>query len=271
MEIAVSGLRVFAHTGGVDLRPGQTTVMLLHGAGNDHTIWRFMTRRLAGRGRPVVAPDLPGHGKSEGPALASVEDMATWCLDFADAVGAGDLVVVGHSMGSLITMEVATRAPQRVVGVALLATAEQMDVHEDLQSAADRLDGSAADLIVGWTHSGRSRFGHHEAPGMWMAGVNRRLLERNADALPTDLKATAAWDGAAAFSAVDVPTLIVVGERDRMVPARLGRQLRDTLADVELVEVPGGSHASLYDHPSEVVPPLITWFDTLEHRREARD
>lgn len=271
MEVAVSGSSVFAHTGGVDLQPDGTTVMLLHGAGNDHTIWRFVTRRLAARGRPVVAPDLPGHGKSEGPALASIEDLAGWCLAFADVLGVGDLVLVGHSMGSLIAMEAATQAPQRVVGVALLSPAERMDVHEDLQSAADRHDGAAADLIVGWTHSGRSLFGHHESAGIWMTGVNRRLLERNDASLPTDLKATSAWEGATAFASVDVPTLIVVSERDRMVPARFGRQLGDILPDAQLVEVRGGSHASLYDHPGEVVPPLIAWLGTLGGLWETRD
>ena len=271
VEVTVSGRTAFAHTGGVDLPTGGTTVMLIHGAGNDHTIWRFVTRRLAARGWPVIAPDLPGHGKSEGPSLTSIEDMAAWCVDFADVAGAGELVVVGHSMGSLIAMEIATRAPRRVSGAALIAPAQQMDVHEDLQSAADRQDGSASDLIVGWTHSGRSRFGHHESAGMWMAGVNRRLLERNAPALPTDLTATSAWDGADGFAASGVPTLIVVSERDRMVPARFGRQLRDSLLDARLVEVPGGSHASLYDHPQEVVGPLIDWLGRLSGRPEARD
>lgn len=267
----VSGRPAFAHTGGVDLQPGGATVMLIHGAGNDHTIWRFVTRRLAGRGWPVVAPDLPGHGKSDGPTLTSIQDIADWCLAFADAAGVGELVVIGHSMGSLIAMEVATRVPQRVRGVGLISGAQQMDVHEDLQSAADQENSAAADLIVGWTHSGRSRFGHHESAGMWMAGVNRRLLERNAAPLPIDLKATSAWDGAEAFATVDVPTLIMVSERDRMVPARAGRQLRDTLSNARLVEVPGGSHASLYDHPQEVVGPLIAWLGTLDSRRETRD
>lgn len=271
MDVTVAGRRVFAHTGGGDPGSAEPTVMLLHGAGNDHTIWRFVTRRLAARGWPVVAPDLPGHGKSDGPPLPSIDAMAGWCVDFADTAGWGDLVMVGHSMGSLIAMEVATRVPERVRGVALFAPAERMDVHEDLQSAADRQDGAAADLIVGWTHSGRSRFGHHEAAGMWMAGVNRRLLERNAGSLPTDLRATSAWDGAAAFAERDVPTLIVVSERDRMVPARSGRQLLATLPDARLVEVPGGSHASLYDHPQEVVRPLIGWLGTLDDVRMTRD
>ena len=271
MEVAASGRSVFAHTGGVDLRPSGATVMLLHGAGNDHTIWRFVTRRLAARGWPVVAPDLPGHGKSEGPALTSIEDMAGWCLDVADAIGAKELVLIGHSMGSLIAMEAATLAPQRVTGVALFAAAERMDVHEDLQSAADRHDGTAADLIVGWTHSGRSRFGHHESAGMWMTGVNRRLLERNDASLPIDLKATSSWDGAASFASLHIPTLITVSERDRMVPARFGRQLWDTLPNAQLVEVWGGSHASLYDHPEEVVPPLIAWLGTLDSLRETRN
>ncbi|MFP5332656.1 MAG: alpha/beta fold hydrolase [Acidimicrobiia bacterium] len=258
MRVAVGGVDAFVHTGGGGLSGGNELVLLIHGAGNDHSVWRFATRRMAGAGLAVVAPDLPGHGKSAGVPLEAIREMASWTLALADALGYRAVVPIGHSMGSLIAMDMAAQAPGRVGRLALIATADRMFVHPDLQAAADRVDPLAADLIVGWTHSGRSRFGHHDSAGMWMPGVNRRLLERNAEALGADLAACVMWEGASAFAAAGKPTLVIAGSGDRMTPSRAGRRLAE-MVGARFVEVKNGSHASLYDHPQEVIDPLIDW------------
>lgn len=259
MDLIVDGRRVFVHTGGVVPDCSKGAVLLVHGAGNDHTIWRFLTRRLAAAGYPTLAVDLPAHGKSEGLALESIESMADWCLGVVDAAGGSQVTVIGHSMGSLIAMQIAATAPTQVRGLALYATTERMGVHPDLQAAAEREDRLAADLIVGWTHTGRSRFGHHTAPGLWMAGANRRLLERNAGSLATDLAACSAWDAAGVAEAIKMPTLLVLSEHDRMVPARFGRRMADSIPDSEVIMVADGSHASIYDHPELAAGPVVDW------------
>ena len=271
VELTLGDQQVFVHTGGGELDPSSGVIMLIHGAGNDHTIWRFVTRRLAAGGFPVVAPDLPAHGKTSGPALESIESMSEWCWKVVDELGAEQATLIGHSMGSLITMQMTVDEPGRVRAAGLFATAERMAVHPDLQRAADELNPLAADLIVGWSHTGRSRFGHHTAPGVWMAGSNRRLLERNAGSLGCDLVACSTWDGAGAFAELHVPTMIVEGERDRMAPSRAARPLYEHLPHAVWVEVPGGSHASLYDHPEAVVGPLVTWLEGLRARPVGRD
>lgn len=259
MELVVDGRRAFVHTGGVVADCSQGAVLFVHGAGNDHTIWRFLTRRLAAAGYPTLAVDLPAHGKSEGPALGSIEEMAEWCLAVVDAAGGRQVTVIGHSMGSLIAMQVAATAPAQMRGLALYATTQRMGVHPDLQTAADHEEKLAADLIVGWTHTGRSRFGHHVSPGLWMAGANRRLLERNAGSLASDLLACSAWDASTVAEGIKTPTLVVVSEHDRMVPARLGHRLADSIADSEVFVVADGSHASIYDHPELASEPVVDW------------
>lgn len=258
MRVGLAGGDAFVHTGGVERLEGAELALLIHGAGNDHTVWRYATRRFAAAGLAVAAPDLPAHGATPGPPLHSIGEMADWCLSLVDALGFTRVVPVGHSMGSLVAMELAVRSPDRVDRVGLIAPAEKLAVHPVLQDAADRLDPLAADLILGWTHTGRSRFGHHPSPGMWMTGVGRRLLEHNAEALGPDLAACAAWDGAVAFEALGKPTFVAVGQHDRMAPARGGLAVARGVG-ATVIEVPAGSHASLYDHPGEVVDPLIGW------------
>lgn len=260
MRVGVGAGEAFVHTGGIEVLEGEELALLIHGAGNDHTVWRYATRRLAAAGMPVAAPDLPAHGVTPGPPLVTIGEMAAWCLRLSDALGFDKVVPVGHSMGSLVAMEMTNLAPNRVDRIGLIAPAERLAVHPVLQAAADGLDSLATDLIIGWTHTGRSRFGHHLSPGVWMPGFGRRLLEQNAAALGADLAACAAWDGAQAFEARNVPAFVVVGQRDRMTPARGGLALAEAVG-ATVIQVKSGSHASLYDHPREVVEPLIGWLE----------
>src|SRR5260370_42556011 len=76
VQLVVDGAKIFAGTGGRDFDPALPTVVFLHGAGLDHTVWALLARWFAHRGFDVLAPDLPGHGRSEGEPLESIAAMA---------------------------------------------------------------------------------------------------------------------------------------------------------------------------------------------------
>src|SRR4249919_3894281 len=109
MRIELSGKTVYAYTGTKPLIPGQRSVMFIHGAANDHSVWALQSRYFAYHGFNVLAVDLPGHGRSAGPALPDIEDMAAWTIGVLDAAGMASAALVGHSMGSLIALEAAAR------------------------------------------------------------------------------------------------------------------------------------------------------------------
>ena len=102
----------------------------------DHIVWALQARSLAHRGRAVLALDLPGHGRSAGPALTSIAEMAAWLIRFLDAAGIAQAALCGHSMGALIALAAAASAPDRVRRLALLGVAARMPVHPDLLAAA---------------------------------------------------------------------------------------------------------------------------------------
>ena len=81
MELTVDGNAVFAATGGKDFDPHLPVLLFIHGAGNDRTAWRLQTRYFAYHGRAVLAIDLPGHGRSGGAPLTSIQALA----DFVNA------------------------------------------------------------------------------------------------------------------------------------------------------------------------------------------
>ena len=105
MQLKVNGLDVFAGTGGKAFDPAQPAVVLLHGAGMDHTAWALHDRWFAHHGFSVLAPDMPGHGRSAGSPLITIAEMADWTAALIAAAGAGKARLVGHSMGSLVALK----------------------------------------------------------------------------------------------------------------------------------------------------------------------
>lgn len=258
MELQVDGKRAFATTGGRAFDPAQRTVILVHGAGMDHTVWVLQTRYFAHHERNVLAVDLPGHGRSEGPALTSIGDMADWLARLLDAASVGGVAVVGHSMGSLVALELSARHPERVESAALLSTAMPMAVSEELLAAARANDHDAIDMITVWGHGRGAQLGGHKVPGLWMTGTAERLLEQAADSvLYTDLSACNDYrDGLEAASKVRCSVLMVVGREDRMTPPRAARALADAFPEAQTVVIDGCGHMMMVEKPDQVLDSL---------------
>src|SRR5436853_2184922 len=120
MYLVVDGVRTFAGTGGRDFDPALPLVVFVHGAGLDHTVFAGLARWFAHRGCGVLAPDLPGHGRSSGEPLHSIGAMADWLAALIERAGASNIRLIGHSMGSLIALETAARRPDGVVALGLI-------------------------------------------------------------------------------------------------------------------------------------------------------
>ena len=144
--------------------------MFVHGAANDHSVWALQSRYFAHHGWNVLAVDLPGHGRSGGAALASVEAIADWLPALLDAAGAERAALVGHSLGALAALACAARHPARVTKIALLGPAVPMPVTDLLLAAAKADDHAAFELINGWSCSPGKQLGGNTVPGMWLTG-----------------------------------------------------------------------------------------------------
>lgn len=215
----------------------------------DHTVWRFQTRWLAHRGWRVLAPDLPGHGNSQGKPPDSVEGWGEWLAGFLvrrEAAGA----VVGHSLGALMAIEAAARHPELIGRLVLVGVGVRMPVHPVLRSAARDDLPRAARFIAGWSLP-LSHLGGQEEPGMWEMGTVTRLVERSGPGvLYTDLSASADYDASGCLAEVAADTLIVSGRFDRMVATEAAESLADGLAGVRRVVLPGAGHEPMLQQPT---------------------
>jgi pimeloyl-ACP methyl ester carboxylesterase len=206
----------------------------------------------------VLAPDLPGHGRSGGKVLPTMADMADWTAALLDAAKAPKAKLVGHSMGSLIALETAARHPAKVSGLSLIGTAATMTVGPDLLKAAEANDPAAIDMVSIWGLGFKAELGGSLAPGMWMhSGAQRVLQQCRPGVLFNDLAACNAYQNAlTAAAGVAVPATVIIGERDMMTPAKAGRALAAAVPNARTVVLPGAGHMMMAERPDELLEAL---------------
>jgi pimeloyl-ACP methyl ester carboxylesterase len=258
MQLSVDGVDTFVATGGRPFDKSLPSVVMLHGAGFDHSTWALHSRWFAHHGYSVLAPDLPGHGRSSGKPLTTIADMADWTAALLDAAGARQARLIGHSMGSLIAIETAARHPDKVSGLSLIGTAATMTVGPDLLKAAEANDPAAIDMVSIWGLGLKAELGGSLAPGLWMHQGAQRVLQRCAPGvLHNDLNACNAYQNALAAAAqIKVPVTFVLGERDMMTPAKAGKALAAATPHARTVVLPGAGHMMMIEQPDELLAAL---------------
>ena len=259
MNLEVDGRRVFAYTAAHEIDPSKPAVAFVHGAGLDHSWFGLQSRYFGYHGRNVLAVDLPGHGRSEGPALPSIEAMADWLSNLLKRSKLEKATIVGHSMGSLVAVEFAARHAAHCERIALIAVGYPMKVAEPFLEAARNNDYAAFDMHTIWGHAAQVPLGSNPNPGMWMYGDTLARLERLAPGvLYNDLKACNDYvAGADSAARVKCPALFIVGRRDVMTPPRAMRALQEKMSGARTVEIGTSGHSLMAEAPDATLDALI--------------
>ena len=258
MQLAIRDTHAYAYTGGKAFDSALPTLVFIHGAEHDHCVWVLQTRYLAHHGFGVLAVDLPGHGRSDGAPLDSVEKMAEWIVAVLDAAGVSKATLIGHSMGSLVAIECAARYPDRIAKVALVGTAFPMKVSDELLNATRDDEPLAQDMVNIWSHAAYAQYPGNPGPGFWAMGGNLRLMQRQKPGvMHTDFAACNAYaNGIDAAKQVRCPALLIMGKRDLMTPPRAAKEIMGALADKRSIEIAGAGHALMAEKPDEVLEAL---------------
>jgi pimeloyl-ACP methyl ester carboxylesterase len=258
MKLTVHGREVYAYTGGKPFDASLPTIAFVHGALNDHSVFTLLARWAAHHGFGVLAVDLPGHMRSAGPALTSVEAMADWLLALLDAAGVKQAALAGHSLGSLVALEAAARAPDRATRLLMFGTAVPMPVSAALLSASRDAPPQAIDMVVTYSFSTLAAKPSYPGPGVWLRGSTRGLMHQvlahGGDALlfHTDFVACNAYQGGLpAAERVRCASHLILGAADQMTPPRNAREIAAALK-ARVHTVPGG-HFLMQECPDDVL------------------
>ncbi len=261
MNFTVDGRQAFAYTAAHALDPAKPTVVFAHGAGLDHSIFGLQSRYFGYHGRNVLALDFPAHGRSAGPPLGTVPEMADWVARLLDAAKVQKASLVGHSMGSLVALEFAARHPQRIERIAALGTAYPMRVSDAFLSAAKENRQDAYDMHTIWGHAPQVPLGRDPNPGMWMYGDTLARLARLAPGvLYGDLRACHEYAGGEAAAAkVNCPMLFILGRRDQMTAAKAGLAFAQKVPGAQVVQIAPSGHSLMAESPDAVLDALAAF------------
>lgn len=227
---------------------GAPPIVLLHGAGGTGEHFATLAAYLAPRA--TYAFSMPGRMRSTGPALESVGAMANVAAQALDALELAEYVLVGHSMGGAVAIELALRDPARVRGVALVSTGGRLRV--------------AAPILAMWEEAARTgqpmsvsavAFGAHADP----AEVARiSALEHAIDprTVLADWRATNAFDRLGALHEVRPAALVLCGDEDVLTPPKYAEHLRARLPRAQLRLVAGVGHMLPFERPDLVAAEL---------------
>jgi len=221
-------------------------IVFVHGAGLSSSCWQYQTAHFA----DSIAVDLPGHGGSTDPAHQTIAEYAAWLGDSIRRSGPEPVFLVGHSMGSLISLETAARNPDMVAVLVLIATAAEMKVYPDLLQAVQERDPAAAAMVIKWSLP-KSGYGR---PRRWVLQISDDFMTSTANGvMAADLTASDTYASSVEVAGnVRCPALLVLGERDIMTRPAAAQPLAAALHDARIVVVEKAGHMLPLEKPDEV-------------------
>lgn len=232
-----------------------TPVLMIHGAGGTHLDWPAELRRMPEAN--AITPDLPGHGRSKGEGRGTISAYAADMVALLDALKLQQVIVLGYSMGAAVALMMALHHKARVAGLILIGGGAQMAVNPAI------LGG----MQIGFEVTVRTIFDQQWADG---AGeqikrlVLRRMLESDPDMMLNDYKAVNSFDVRNRLAHIQVPTLIIGGTDDRVVPFEQSELLHRQIAGSKLVHIEGGGHMMVLEQPHAVAGAMQAWLREVD-------
>jgi pimeloyl-ACP methyl ester carboxylesterase len=233
-------------------------IVLIHGAGGNHLYWPSEVRRLPGF--RVLALDLPGHGKSEGRGQQTIGAYSRCILDWMQETGLHSAVIVGHSMGGAIALDLALNNPQHVLGLGLLGAGARLSLEPEL---VERIMNpttfpNAVETIT-------SRSFSAQAPVQLTQLAAKRMAETRPSVLHSDFLACQAFDEADRVAEIRQPTLVICGVEDQITPPRSAQFLSSAMPNARLEMVPNAGHMVMLERPQAVARTLSGFLESFSY------
>jgi len=243
------------HYSGRTISPDRPTLVFVHGAGGCAADWPYQWQQTGippSRGAPRWISDypryfldLPGHGRSSGPAYTTIADYATDVITFTEALGIQRTVIVGHSMGGAVALTIGLMKPANLAGLVLLGGGASMPVSDAI------LDGLRADFAqtVGLIMKFSWR---KEARPVYREVATQHLLAAGSEVVTGDFAACNAFDVRDRLGEISAPALVVGSTSDRMMLLARSEELAAGIPGSQLAVIEDGGHFMMTERTNGV-------------------
>lgn len=248
-----AGLYYFSHQAD---EPSSLPLILIHGAGGSHLHWPPEFRRL--NGYQIASLDLPGHGKSEGIGRQTITEYVQVLQEFMDAINLPAAIIVGHSMGSAIALQMALDAPDRILALVLVGSGSRLRVAPSIleNTASEATFPLAVKTINDWA------FGP-DTPERLKELAAKRMGETRPTVLHGDFIACNEFDVGERLAEIKLPTLIICGSEDKLTPPKNAKILHEHILNSEHVVIERAGHMVMLENPRAVVEAVESFIENL--------
>ena len=239
---------MFISTGGMDIDKKKSTILLMHGSGLTHIVWSLHEQFYASQGFNVLSVDLPGHGNSEGPSLKSIEKISDWIKSLMLKINTKKIIIIGHSQGGLVSIDFASRYPELIEKIVLVANSYKMPVNQELIDLAEAGDDKSVLLMMKWGYEGSKAF---------IGGNPVKKIVNSArdirEVLAVDLNACNNYkNGESAIKQINCPTLCIFGDLDKMVPIKVGLKMSEQITNSKTKIISDCGHMIIFEKAFEM-------------------
>ncbi len=241
--VTIGDARYFYQTAPEHSAAEQPALILLHGSGGDSSVWEGQIQGL-GHGIKIIAPDLPGHGQSDGPLCMSVKDYAAWLNTFVQKMQLSRFFLAGHSLGGAIAQEYAYIFPQKVQGLILAGSGTQFMV------AADYLETAKNNFPAAVHASCQAAYAAENVSLFYEKGY-AMLYGNGGEVLYNDLAVCSAFDSTEWGSSIAVPVLLICGSDDKITPPESSEPLARLIPEAQMKIVAGAGHMAMMEAAAE--------------------
>jgi len=242
-EIEINRRRIYYEASPKLLREDTPTLILIHGAGGSTYVWRYQLEGLSDLCN-VIAIDLPGHGRSEGPGEKEIGSYRKWVQRLVRELSLKDILLAGHSMGGAIVLDYALSDPEDLKGLLLIGTGARLRV---LPEILDKILNDYPQFI---NMIREYAFSPH-TPQKIKDEHTEMMLKNDPKTVHGSFTACDRFDVMTRLSEIKMPSLILCGEDDRLTPLKYARYLEKNLGNAKMEAIPEAGHMVMFEQPDE--------------------